>query len=104
MRAYSRARRLLLQAERYLAVGEGDVRERVKRAYLRLRTLQAGELPVELRSEWQAIIREVTRYGPEEDRYGLVRNSVDHTLLRMRNKTARRIAERIYRLHAYLSH
>ena len=104
MRPYSRARKLLLRAERYLAVGEGDARERVKRAYLRLRTLQAEQLPPELRSEWQAIAREVTRYGPQKDRHGLVRNAVEHTLLRIRNKTARRIAERIYRMHAHLSH
>jgi hypothetical protein len=101
---YSRARRALLQAEYNLAVGEGDARQRLRRTYRHLRSLQAAGLPPQLRSEWQTVLREMTRFGPEFDRYGLVRNALEHTMSRIRNRTARKIAERIYRIHAHLSH
>lgn len=103
MARYSRAREKLMDAEYRLAVSEGDVRERLRRAYTPLRRLSAEDLPADLRDEWREILRELTRHGPERDSDGHVwRSSIDHTMSRIRNRTGRRIAERIYRLRAQL--
>ena len=104
MPTYARARRELLQAEYCLAVCEGDVRQRLLRTYRHLRSLGVEELPAELRGELQTILREMTRFGPEHDRYGPARNALEHTMSGIRNRTGRKIAERIYRIHARLSH
>ncbi|SRR6266446_6377732 len=105
MARYSRAREKLMDAEYKLAVSEGHVRERLRRAYTPLRRLSAEDLPAELRDEWRAILREMTRHGPERDPDGHVwRNAIDHTMSRIRNRTGRKIAERIYRLRAQLLH
>jgi hypothetical protein len=99
--SYSRARRVLLSAERILAVGEGDVRRRLRMTYRHLRSLSAEELPAELRAEWKIILRDMTRCGPQEKHEW---SALEHTMRCIRNSTGKRIAERIYILHARLSH
>ena len=98
---FLRAWKKLMDAEYQLAVGEGDVRQRLRRAYTILRRLQADELSAESREEWRAILSEMTRLGPERLRDGTVLNTaIDDTMSRIRNTTGRKIAERIYRLYA----
>ena len=81
----------------YLA--ERDIR--LRSAYTPLRRLDADDLPLEFRDDWHAILDELTRYGPERGRDGHVwKNAVEHTTSRIRNRTGRKIAERIYRLRA----
>ena len=82
-----------------LAVGEGDVRQRLRGAYRYLRMLSEEEVPVDLRTEWRSIQDALTRRGPDIAVDGTVyKNSIDNTLAHMRNVTGRRIAERIYAL------
>jgi len=82
-----------------LAVREGDVRARLRCAYRELRSLREDEVPVRLRTEWHAVLKELTRRGPSYFSTGEVHQSaIDHTLNRMRNKTGRRIAVKIYAL------
>ena len=104
MARYSRAREKLADAEYRLAVSEGDVRERLRRAYLPLRSLRPEELPLPLRRELREILEEMTRLGPARAPDGVVYlTAIEHTMSRIRNHTARKMAERIYRLHARLS-
>ena len=82
-----------------LAVGEGDVRDRLRGAYRHLRMLSENDVPPHLRKEWASILKSLTRLGPEIDSDGTVyRKSIDHTLSRIRNSTGRKIAERIWGL------
>ena len=80
-----------------LAVGEGDVRDRLRGAYRYLQMLSEKDVPPHLRNEWASILKTLTRFGPEVDSDGTVyRKSIDHTLSRIRNSTGRKIAERIW--------
>lgn len=83
----------------YLAVKEGDVRARLRSAYEQLRVLREDELPEEIRAEWKDILHQLTKRGAMIHESGYVINSsLDQTLENMRNKTGRKIAERIYRI------
>jgi hypothetical protein len=82
-----------------LAAGEGDVRSRLRRAHRHLKMLSEEEVPPNLRGEWLAILRALTRYGPEVGSNGEVyRRAVDHTMSRIKNSTGRAIAEKIWTL------
>ena len=97
MPRYTRCREKFAGALRRLAIGEGDVRERLRGAYWYLHQLTERDNPPDLRDDWQQIIEELTRRGPELDRHGeVVETALTHTLGRMRNGTGRRIAERIH--------
>lgn len=81
----------------YLAVGEGDVRARLRHAYTQLRRLREDEVPAPLRVEWRSILNALTARGPQRASSGdIQKNALDHTLDRMRNTSGRKIAERIY--------
>ena len=82
-----------------LAVGEGDVRDRLRSAYRYLRMLSEDEVPPELREEWTSILLALTRHGPEIGPDGeIYQSAIDHTMSRVKNSTGRAIAERIYAL------
>ena len=99
MPRYSRCREKCRAALYTLAVHEGDVRDRLARAYRYLRMLSEDEIPPSLRTEWVEILQSLTRRGPQVGPNGEIwAPAVTHTLLRMRNSTGRRIAERIYAL------
>jgi len=98
-RLYSRCREKLSDVERRLAVGKGDVRERLRSAYKKLRMLREEECPPEMRRDFRWVMQQLTRYGPERDPDGTpFRSGIDHTMSRIRNSTGSRIAERIYKL------
>ncbi len=83
----------------YLAINEGNVRERLKYAYRELNYLREDEVPVEIRQEWQSILKALTALGPSTSSTGTVlKNDLDNTLSKMRNGTGSKIALRIYRL------
>lgn len=81
-----------------LAVGEGDVRDRLRGAYNQIRLLRDDEVPQGIRLEWLSILEELTRHGALIQSDVILKDALNHTLSRMRNKTARKIAERIYRI------
>lgn len=81
-----------------LAVSEGDVRDRLRGAYDQIRLLRDDEVPPEIRQEWLCILKDLTKHGPFIQSDLILKNDLDHTLGRMKNKTARKIAERIYRI------
>ena len=99
---YSRAHEKFSDAVYRLATGEKDVRDRLRRAYTPLNRLHANELPADLQEEWGAILREMTKLGPERWRDEIVDSAINHTMSRIRNSTGRKLAERIYRLNSEL--
>ncbi len=89
-----------MDAERKLAIGKGDVRERLRSAFKLLRMLREEEVPEEMKSDFSWIMRQLTRHGPEVGPDGTVyKTAVDHTMSRIRNVTGRKIAQRIYKLN-----
>lgn len=104
MRRYSRVREKLGAAVYRLAVGEGDVRARLKSAHWVLRQLRAEELPPELREGWESIMRRLTRHGPELHYGEVFQDAVTHTMSRIKNSTGRVIATDIYTLYSLFAH
>lgn len=82
----------------YLAVGEGDVRARLRRAYFQINSLREDEVPQDIRQEWVEIVRDLTARGALIESGIALKSDLDNTLDRMKNRTARKIAERIYRV------
>ena len=88
----------LCEAVRHLATNPGDVRARLWAATEDLWLVSTQELPVELRSDFEWIQAMMTKYEPELPHEGNIRA----TLRRMQNKTAAKIAERIFEIHRSL--
>ncbi len=87
-------------AIRSLAIGPGDVRQRLRSAYLHFHPVREKHLPEHLQNDYQWVLQQLTRFGPATGRDGKVlRGSMDETLSRIRNSTGTKIAERI--LHIY---
>ena len=83
----------------HLVVQEGDVRARLRAAYNELRVLREDELPDEIREEWKDILHQLSKKEALRDESGrVIQNSLDRTLSSIKNKTGRKIAERIYRI------
>lgn len=82
-----------------LAVGERDVRQRLRGAYRQLRMLREDEVPEAHRKEWAYILSVLVKHGPMRGPSGeIYKDALSHTLDRMRNSSGRKIAERIYSL------
>ena len=82
------------QAVYLLAIGEGDVRSRLRRAFFEIMPIQASLLPQSIQAEYESIIAELTK---REARYP-DQGNFDETIRRMRNSTGAKIAKRIYNL------
>jgi len=62
---YTRCKEKFSLAEYRLAVGEGDVRQRLKFAFMELFRLTPQDVPPSIIEEWKAIINQLTQRGPE---------------------------------------
>ena len=99
MAQYRRCKEKFHSAIYHLAVGKGDVRDRLRDAYKELRVLSGRDVPLHLRKELESVRSALTKYGPEVDSDGtFYRKSVDHTLSKIRNSTGQKIAMRIWAL------
>lgn len=86
-----------------LAVGRGDVRERLRTAFMSFHPVQERDFPDHLKEKWRWIKAELTKFGPVEEQGGKVlEGSVDHTLRRIKNSTGKKIAEAIVNLQSEL--
>jgi hypothetical protein len=94
---YSYAQEKLYIALRDLSTGKGDVRSRLVDAFMAFYTLKENEFPPEFRNDWRWIIKELTKHGPEYDYEGKVRfGSVENTMRKIKNSTAKKIAMKIF--------
>lgn len=89
----------LTSAVHILAIGPGDVRSRLWHAYLEFSPIRKDHLPVDLQSDYEWIIKQLTRYEPNEiERLRMGKGMVQATLSRIKNSTGARIAQRIAEL------
>ena len=88
------------QAVYSLATGEGDARSRVLDAYMAFHPVNDTDLPEELQPDYQWVMAKLTSREPIYNHRGEVyKGSVEHSLEKMRNKTAAEIARRIVKIH-----
>jgi hypothetical protein len=87
-----------------LATHPGDARERLLSAYVVFHTLRDEDFPSDQRDKWKWVIKELTKFGPSLDYKGRVQTgSVEHTMSRIKKRTAAKIAKAIYELYWVVS-
>jgi hypothetical protein len=91
------AREKIFQAERALCEGLGDIKERLKDAYMCFHPVRKEDFPDELRGDYQWVVEQLTSKSQliARDSNLVVSGSVEQTLHFMRRTTAAKIAERI---------
>ena len=91
-------------ALRSLAIGSGDVRDRLSGAYMHFHPVQKKHLPEDLHSDYEWVKSQLTRFDPVVNSQGeVVRGSVAETLRRIRRSTGVKIAERIFHIYNELN-
>ena len=76
------------------------MRQRLRIAFKALRRLQSADLPDDMRADWQWILRQMTRLGPDIDSDGEVwKSAAENTMDGIRNSTGSKIAQRIHELY-----
>jgi hypothetical protein len=97
------AHQKLTLAVHSLAVGAGDVRSRLRDAFLILHVIHEQDFPDSLKNQWRWIKLQVTKFGPREDEIGhIYQGSIDNTLGRIKNSTGTKIAAAIVALEGDL--
>lgn len=81
-----------------LATGEGDVRSRLCSAYREFHPLRPEWLPASLRGDYEWIVERLTSRRPVHDE-----SRVEATMARMRNRTAAKIAQRLWDVYSRLT-
>jgi hypothetical protein len=94
--AESVVERVYLAVEQ-LCTGQGDVRKRLEAAVLTLLPLQVREFPKCVQEDFDWVIRESTRY---KSQYPKFRGDLEETMLRIRNSTGQKIAQRIFKIYS----
>ena len=92
------------QAVYALATGPKDVRSRLYDAYLCFHPVQADDLPLELRKDYEWILKKLTKHEPMVQPWNgeIFKGSVEVSLSRIKNKTGVEIAKRIVALYERL--
>ncbi len=83
-----------------LAVGEGDVKQRLCDVQIELLCVTKPDLQTDLQAEWEGILNTLTRRGPIKDVKGQnMIGAIPNTLRGMRKETASKIAKRLIELY-----
>jgi hypothetical protein len=94
------AHQLLSQTVDCLAIGPGDVRSRLLKAYDIFNPLTVKHFPEHLGSEFAWVERQLNRHSPYLNPDGTTRKgSVEVSLSRMKNSTGSKIAQTLLHLH-----
>jgi len=92
----------LWEAVSYLATANGDMRERLKIIFLggALFTVERKQFPEELKSKWEQIEKNITKYPETYNFKGdLELGKIEATLSKIQNRTACKIATMIVELY-----
>lgn len=90
------AQEKLLVAIDYLAIGEGDVRQRLLAVFQDLCFLTEQDFPDHLHRDWLWVMEQMSRYGPLEDHNGKEWcGSLENTMRKIRRATGVKIAQRL---------
>jgi hypothetical protein len=94
--AESVVERVYLAVEQ-LCTGQGDVRKRLEAAVLTLLPLQIRDFPECVQEDFDWVIRESTKYESQHPKF---RGNLEATMLRIRNSTGQKIAQRIFQIYS----
>lgn len=98
---YSRTREILSTIIAFLATAQGDMRNRLTNLVVEIGELCEDDFPDKLKKDWKFIEDKLTKY-PEKYNWNKTRiemGSFEHSLSRMQNRTACKIAEKLYQLY-----
>jgi len=84
-------------AVQQLCTGRGDVRNRLEVAVMTLLPLQVRNFPGSLQKDFEWVIRESTKY---KSPYPQFRGDLEATMMRIRNSTGQKIAQRIFNIYS----
>jgi len=102
---YSYVREKLFDAINRLAVGSGDARSRLLKAYLACHTLRETHFPEALRQKWVWITKQLTRYPEHYDYRGKIDvGRIENTTRNIQNRTAVKIAKELFGLYSVFYH
>ena len=86
-----------------LCIGAGDARKRLLSANDATSSLLDIHFPEELLADWKSIQQRMSKSGPRTNFEGkMVEGAVAHTMSKIQNRTASKIAEDILKLHKTL--
>lgn len=98
---YFRTKEILSTIIEYLATAEGDMRERLKVMSVEIDLLSQDSFPDNLKRKWEFVEKKLSKHPPvfnwNHTRQDM--GSMEHSLSRMQNRTACKIARTIYDLH-----
>ena len=91
-------------AIRSLAIGSGDVRDRLSWAYMEFKPIKKKHLPADLHADYEWVMAQLTNFHPVVNSQGKVlRGSVAETLRRIRRSTGVKIADRVFSIYNKLN-
>jgi len=101
MKRYGYTEEKLFQHLYTLATHEGDARKRIVAAFnSTIPVLKKSDFPLEDWVEWVAINKEIRKYGPYRNIAGkIIWTDIEHTMRRVKNRTASNIAKRVLELY-----
>lgn len=86
-----------------LCIGVGDARKRLLSVNDATSSLLDIHFPEELLADWKSIQQKMSKSGPRKNFEGkMLEGAVAHTMSKIRNHTASKIAEEILKLHKTL--
>ncbi len=86
-------------AVKILCTGGGDARSRVRTAMNCLVFLSESQFPTQLQADFKWIVSQATKFSPDSPNYRQ-EGRIDATMRRIKNSTAKQIAERIFKLYS----
>lgn len=88
-----------------LAIGPDDIRKRLTQAHQGFFTLKKEHFPEELQSDWEWVMKQLTKFGPiKRDNGSVFRGSVENTCNKIKKKTGVKIAKKILEMYLFLKH
>ena len=85
-----------------LAVGEGDIKSRLRSVFPLLSVISKGDFPDDLQNKWESIISRLTKKESVNSGSEYDEGNYEATIIRMHKKTAVNIAKDILDIHSRL--
>ena len=85
-----------------LAIGEGDIKSRLRSVFPLLSAVSVGEFPDDLKSEWESIIHRLTKKNSINKGTEYDEGDFEATIFRMHKSTAVKIAKDILEIQSRL--
>ena len=94
------AKEKLYNIIKYLATAKGDMRDRLNVVSVDISLLTQDNFPEDIRPDWKFVEEKIYKYPEKLNWNGnrQIMGSIEHSLSRMQNRTACKIAEKLFYL------